>query len=113
MAHYKKDASSNRDALFGSSGGGKSNTAAPRTSRPQQQRPKATTITSAVANNNSTPPSNNSFGFTSSSTTNVDSNITPGPSTIFTSHGRLASKSTPMSLLTGQAKITKMAEAEE
>lgn len=110
MAHYKKDASSNRDALFGSSGGGKSN-AAPRTSRPQQQRPKATTtITSTVANNNS---SNNSFGFTSSSTTNVDSNITPGPSTIFTSHGRLASKSTPMSLLTGQAKITKMAEAEE
>ena len=111
MAHYKKDASSNRDALFGSSGGGKSN-AAPRTSRPQQQRPKATTtITSAVATKNT--PSNNSFGFTSSSTTNVDSNITPGPSTIFTSHGRLASKSTPMSLLTGQAKITKMAEAEE
>ena len=109
MAHYKKDASSNRDALFGSSGGGKSN-AAPRTSRPQQQRPKTTTTTSAVANNR---PSNNSFGFTSSSTTNVDSNMTPGPSTIFTSHGRLASKSTPMSLLTGQAKITKMAEAEE
>ena len=103
MAHYKKDAASNRNALFG--GGGRS---APRSSRTQQQTAQKTT--SNIARN--IPPTSTLPSLTSSTNTNVDPTITPGPSTIFTTHGRLASKGV-MSLLSGQAKIDKMAEAED
>ena len=53
---------------------------------------------------------------TAASLSSTDATITPGPSIIFASHGRSAARSTsstPISLLTGQAKISKMAEAED
>jgi len=108
MAHYKKDAASNRNALFGgggsSSGGGRS---APRTSRTQTTQKTTPNISRNI------PPTSTLPSLTSSTTNNVtDPTITPGPSTIFTTHGRLASKGV-MSLLSGQAKIDKMAEAED
>ena len=125
MSHYKKDVASNRDALFGGGGGGggggSSRPSAPRASRPQQQqqqRPATTSssLASSVAKTTtSTPISSANFGYASSdnnNNNNADSTITPGPSKIFTTHGRLASKSVPLNLLTGTAKIDKMAEAE-
>ena len=107
MAHYKKDAASNRNALFGGGGGGSGGRSAPRTSRTQTTQK----TTSNIARN--IPPTSTLPSLTSSTTNNVtDPTITPGPSTIFTTHGRLASKGV-MSLLSGQAKIDKMAEAED
>jgi hypothetical protein len=109
MAHYKKDAASNRNALFGGGGGSSGGRSVPRTSRTQQTTQKTT---SNIARN--IPPTSTLPSLTSSTnnTTNNDPTITPGPSTIFTTHGRLASKGV-MSLLSGQAKIDKMAEAED
>jgi len=108
MAHYKKDAASNRNALFG--GGGSSSSGGGRSaSRRTQQTTQKTT--SNIARN--IPPTSTLPSLTSSpNNTNNDPTITPGPSTIFTTHGRLASKGV-MSLLSGQAKIDKMAEAED
>ena len=108
MAHYKKDAASNRNALFGgggssSSGGGRS----ARTSRTQQTQKTTNNIARNI------PPTSTLPSLTSSTNNNItDPTITPGPSTIFTTHGRLASRGV-MSLLSGQAKIDKMAEAED
>ena len=124
MSHYKKDVASNRDALFGGGGGGgggggNSRPSAPRASRPQQQQQRPATTSSSLSSvaktTTSTPISSANFGYASSdnnNNNNADSTITPGPSKIFTTHGRLASKSVPLNLLTGTAKIDKMAEAE-
>ena len=118
MSHYKKDVASNRDALFGGGGGGgSSRPSAPRASRPQQQQQQRPTTTSSSLSSvakttTSTPISSANFGYASTDNNNADPTITPGPSKIFTTHGRLASKSVPLNLLTGTAKIDKMAEAE-
>lgn len=117
MSHYKKDVASNRDALFGGGGGGgnSSRPSAPRASRPQQQQQRPATTSSSLSSvaktTTSTPISSANFGYASADN-NTDPTITPGPSKIFTTHGRLASKSVPLNLLTGTAKIDKMAEAE-
>mmetsp|Transcript_5539 Transcript_5539/g.10825 ORF Transcript_5539/g.10825 Transcript_5539/m.10825 type:complete len:517 (-) Transcript_5539:268-1818(-) len=125
MAHYKKDAASNRDALFGggSGGGGGSSSrraTAPRAARPQQQqqqqqqRPSGASSSSsrtsaaAAMTSRPQPPSTSSLGYGASS----DPSITPGPSSIFNSSARTA-RNAPIGLLTGQAKISKMAEAED
>lgn len=110
MAHYKKDAASNRNALFGGGGGSSSSGGRSAPRRTQQTTQKAT---SNIARN--IPPTSTLPSLTSSTTNNnnvTDPTITPGPSTIFTTHGRLASRGV-MSLLSGQAKIDKMAEAED
>ena len=108
MAHYKKDAASNRNALFGGGGGSSGGRSAPRRTTQQTTTQKTT---SNIARN--IPPTSTLPSLTSSTNnTNVDPTITPGPSTIFTTHGRLASRGV-MSLLSGQAKIDKMAEAED
>ena len=109
MAHYKKDAASNRNALFG--GGGSSSAGGGSAPRRTQQT-TAQKATTSIARN--IPPTSTLPSLTSSTNNNnvTDPTITPGPSTIFTTHGRLASRGV-MSLLSGQAKIDKMAEAED
>ncbi|KAL7529429.1 hypothetical protein ACHAXR_002961 [Thalassiosira sp. AJA248-18] len=106
MAHYKKDAASNRDALFGGGGGGggpssrsSAVAAVPRAARTQRPAPPPTTTTT-------------NYGFTNRTST-TSSTTTPGPSAIFASSGRSSAASRPLALLSGQAKISKMAEAED
>lgn len=119
MAHYKKDAASNRDALFGGGGGGQPRRSAPRASPPASssaappQRPAASS-TSAAARAATAASTNAPASVSSYSSAAADPSTTPGPSTIFASHGRSsASARTPLTVLTGQAKIAKMAEAED
>lgn len=121
MAHYKKDQASNRDALFGglssgSGGGGKSSkpSAASRSSASPTSaaaRPASSPTTSATA----TSSQNDNIGIRStlgsSSAPSNDPQVTPGPSTIF--GGKIASRNRMVSILSGQAKIDKMAEAED
>ncbi|KAL7494042.1 hypothetical protein ACHAWT_002957 [Skeletonema menzelii] len=118
MAHYKRDQASNRDALFGgasSGGGGKP--------RPSSTR-SAASPTAAASSPASSPtvaaprpsPRNNTTGIhstlgSSSNTPTNDPQITPGPSSIF--GGKIASRNRLVSILNGQAKIDKMAEAED
>mmetsp|Transcript_33233 Transcript_33233/g.56495 ORF Transcript_33233/g.56495 Transcript_33233/m.56495 type:complete len:540 (+) Transcript_33233:49-1668(+) len=133
MAHYKKDAASNRDALFGGGGGGgapssrSSRTAGGTRPASQRQRPAASsssasarpaaTSATAAAAKTSNPfnssSSASSHSVSSLPSNNVDNGVTPGPSSIFNSSARMASRSAPLSVLTGQAKIAKMAEAED
>lgn len=111
MAHYKRDAASNRDALFGGSGtGSSSRTEAPK--RAVAARPP-TAASSPSRPEIGTGSAASTFASNSSITGTADPNITPGPSSIFASSGRVAARNAPTSLLTGQAKITKMAEAED
>lgn len=115
MSHYKRDAASNRDALFGGAGAGRGGSTRnrPAAARPQQPRPssassassgsRSTTARSALPTSTPTPGIGGGGG---------GDNVTPGPSAIFTNSARLA-RNAPVSLLTGQAKISKMAEAED
>jgi hypothetical protein len=124
MANYKRDAASNRDALFGgASGGGGSKKKAPSSSRASSSRSSAPSAPSSAARPSPssatrTPVQNNSnnIGIHSSNnsginSTNADPKITPGPSAIF--GGKIASRNKVVSILSGTAKIDKMAEAEE
>lgn len=122
MANYKRDAASNRDALFGgASGGGGSKKKAPssrasssRSSAPSAPssaaRPSPSSATRAPVQNSSNIGihSSNNSGVNSA---NADPKITPGPSAIF--GGKIASRNKVVSILSGTAKIDKMAEAEE
>ncbi len=105
MAHYKKDAASNRNALFGSSDGGGS------------AAPRAATARSAAATPSVVATAASSSSHSTSGNINIrhsDDGLTPGPSVIFAPPGRrrCATSSSPINLLTGAAKLTKMAEAE-
>ena len=112
MAHYKRDAASNRDALFGGSGtGSSSRTEAPK--RAVAARPPTAASSPSRPEIVGTGSAASTFASNSSITGTADPNITPGPSSIFASSGRVAARNAPTSLLTGQAKITKMAEAED
>lgn len=117
MAHYRRDQASNRDALFGSSsgGGGRKPRPSPRSSTAQTSaaptRPAVTSPTASAASpspRNSSTTSRSTFG----SSPTADPHITPGPSTIF--GGKIPSRNRmTVSILNGQAKIDKMAEAED
>lgn len=125
MAHYKRDQASNRDALFGgaSSGGGGGGG---RKSRPSSTRSAASPTTAAVRPATSPTAAavprqspravaaagpRSTLGSNTSSTPTNDPQITPGPSSIF--GGKVASRTRLVSILNGQAKIDKMAEAED
>ncbi|KAL7468497.1 hypothetical protein ACHAXS_008721 [Conticribra weissflogii] len=131
MAHYKRDAASNRDALFSGAGSGGKSKPRPggssRPSRPQQptssssssstSRPAPSTTAAAAA---VAPPRLSAAATPTSQHTQTHTNIhthtnlTPGPSHLFANKPRrTTSKSTPLSLLTGQAKLDKMAVAED
>jgi len=120
MSHYKRDASSNRDALFGGGGGSSSSSSnrrqAPSTSRSSRPtppsasaRPSSGTSSKAAAGSHHLP---SALGLPPSSSTYTDPHITPGPSLIFTSAGRTAARSN-LGVLTGEAKIAKLSEAED
>ena len=119
MAHYKRDAASNRDALFGgtgSSGGASGRAGGPTRTRPQPPPPRISASTSprpASSSAAGSPPSRLSSTSSASSHGGGDavSKVTPGPSSIF--GGKVASRSNFVSVLNGQAKIDKMAEAED
>ncbi|KAL9179035.1 hypothetical protein ACHAXT_000077 [Thalassiosira profunda] len=105
MAHYRKDAASNRDALFGGGGGGGGGAR----KAPAARAPAPRSRTSAAAAATSAPSA-----ITTTSTTTIPAppSVTPGPSAIFAPAGR-SSRTSPLSVLTGDAKIAKMAEAED
>lgn len=121
MSHYKRDAASNRDALFGGSGGGGSSSSkrgsAPRL-RPQQtpstaggggaSRPRPSAAAAAA----SQQPSLVGLQSAPTPSSAADPTATPGPSSIFSSAGRSAARSN-LNVLTGDAKIAKMSEAED
>ena len=121
MSHYKRDAASNRDALFGGSGGGGSSSSkrgsAP---RPRSQQTPSTTGSSgtsrprpsATAAAASQQPNLGGLRPTPTSSSAADPTVTPGPSSIFSSAGRSAARSN-LNVLTGDAKIAKMSEAED
>lgn len=123
MANYKRDAASNRDALFGgaSGGGGGSKKKAPSSRASSSSQSSAPSVPSSAARPSPssatrTPVQNNNIGIRSSNssgvnTTNADPKITSGPSAIF--GGKIASRNKVVSVLSGKAKIDKMAEAEE
>lgn len=102
MSHYKRDASSNRDALFGGAGGGGG------TSKPSRQ-PAAATRPVASAASSSAPAPSVVNAYAAGGAT--ESTITPGPSQIFS--GKVTPRSNFITTLSGQAKIDKMAEAED
>ncbi|KAL7547545.1 hypothetical protein ACHAWF_010829 [Thalassiosira exigua] len=133
MAHYRKDAASNRDALFGGGGGGgggggrnrsaaggggggggrPSASSSSRATSASASRPSAASSSSsanpfAASSSSSFPSSAASRSHASSS----PSGAAPGPSRIFASSGSIA-RNVPLSTLSGQAKIAKMAEAED
>ncbi len=112
MAHYKKDAASNRNALFGSSGGGGS-AAASSIKTVAAVAPRAATAPPAAASPSVAAASSHSISG-NINISNYGDGLTPGPSTIFAPPGRhrCTSSSSPINLLTGAAKLTKMAEAE-
>jgi hypothetical protein len=125
MANYKRDAASNRDALFGgASGGGGSKKKAPSSSRASSTsrssapsapssavRPSPSSAARTPVQNNSSNVGIHSDNNSGINSTNADPKITPGPSTIF--GGKIASRNKVVSILSGTAKIDKMAEAEE
>lgn len=120
MAHYKRDQASNRDALFGGASGsgggggvrGRKSRSSPRSAvSPTSAAPRV--VTSPATPRASPSPRNNAAGTRSTfgKSPTSDPQITPGPSTIF--GGKIASRSRMISILNGQAKIDKMAEAED
>lgn len=120
MAHYKRDQASNRDALFGGGGGGSSGGGKSRSSRPSSSsspsaantRPVvASSPTSATSSQHNTVGIRSTLGSIPNNTPTNDSQITPGPSAIF--GGKIASRNRMVSILSGQAKIDKMASAED
>lgn len=108
MAHYKKDAASNRNALFGGSSGGGSAAA------PSRINIKPSSAVAAAAPSAAAMPI--STAINSSSSSNADDGLTPGPSSLFSlpsSSRHSNSHSSPLlNQLTGSAKLTKLAEAE-
>eukprot|EP00956_Cyclotella_meneghiniana_P022650 scaffold43099_cov75-Cyclotella_meneghiniana.AAC.2 len=102
MASYKRDAGANRDALFGGGGGG-SGSGKARSSRPSQPRAPAPQQQTVVSSRPIIP--------TSTTSNDAELTHTPGPSNIF--GGKAPSRTNPLSVLSGQAKIDKMAEAED
>ncbi|KAL7489976.1 hypothetical protein ACHAW6_016178 [Cyclotella cf. meneghiniana] len=111
MANYKRDVAANRDALFGDAmgkGTGKSGGPTSRVSSrstSSQPNPKPAPRPTAAAPR--------PISSTASSPDDHISSFTPGPSKIF---GGKISSSRPnnlLSILTGQAKIDKMAEAQD
>ena len=113
MAHYKKDASSNRDALFGgssSSSGGRPASSSSATKANNDNAAAALLARPSTLTLNSSP-------YTSSNAAAASTTITPGPSTIFATPGRGIASSSPstmlMGILSGSAKVSKMAEAED
>ena len=102
MASYKRDAGANRDALFGG-GGVKKSGSKPTTSRPAPSQTRASAPRSAPSR---------PIPSSSSAPNEPEESHTPGPSKIF--GGKATSRSSPLvSILSGQAKIDKMAEAED
>eukprot|EP00984_Skeletonema_dohrnii_P001579 scaffold493_cov131-Skeletonema_dohrnii-CCMP3373.AAC.3 len=112
MSHYKRDQASNRDALFG--GAGSSSGGGGRKARASSTRSAASPTSAAAAAPRPSPRNNAGIRSTLGSTSNTpvnDPQITPGPSEIF--GGKIASRNRMVSILNGQAKIDKMAEAED
>jgi len=114
MSHYKRDQASNRDALFGGAGSSGSGGGGGRKARPSSTRSAASPTSAAAAAPRPSPRNNAGIRSTLGSTSNTPANdpqITPGPSAIF--GGKIASRNRMVSILNGQAKIDKMAEAED
>ena len=113
MSHYKRDQASNRDALFGGAGSSSSGGEG-RKARPSSTRSAASPTSAAAAAPRPSPRNNAGIRSTLGSTSNTPANdpqITTGPSSIF--GGKIASRNRMVSILNGQAKIDKMAEAED
>ena len=125
MSHYKRDAASNRDALFGGAGGGGgSSSSSKRGSAPRPAGPQQTPSTAAGGGSASRPRPSAAAAASQqpdlgglqsappSSSTASDPSLTPGPSSIFASAGRSSARAN-LGVLTGDAKIAKMSEAED
>jgi tetratricopeptide (TPR) repeat protein len=99
MASYKRDAGANRDALFGGAGGGGSTKSGARKPAPRAPAPSQPSRAPPRS-----PPTN---------ANDPEYTHTPGPSKIFGGKASTAARNNLISTLTGQAKIDKMAEAED
>ncbi|KAL3822833.1 hypothetical protein ACHAXA_011470 [Cyclostephanos tholiformis] len=125
--HYKRDASANRNALFGgmnrggigsggsSSSSSSSSSATPSSSssRPRPPIPPSSSSSSSPSRPRSSSSSSSSPNVPSTATSSSSTTTTQGPSAIFAPSGRSAASSVPPpSILSGSAKVSKLAEAE-